>query len=56
MVEGEIQTIQKGIEKDLFDEHNKLLDKFYSLLSLTFIAFGFTFTVLNFTLGKITTL
>lgn len=52
MGEDDNQNLQKGIEKDLFDEHNKILDRFYSLISLTFTAFGFSLTVLTFTIGK----
>ncbi len=34
MAEDDFLNIQRGIEKDLFDEHNKILDRFYSLISL----------------------
>jgi hypothetical protein len=46
------EDIQRDIEKDLFDEYNKIVEKFYSLLSLIFATAGFTFTVINLTLGK----
>ena len=52
MVEDEIQTIQKNVEKDLFDEQNKILDRFYLLITLTFTAFGFSITVLSFIFGR----
>jgi hypothetical protein len=52
MVEGEIQTIQKNVEKDLFDEQSKILDRFYSLIILTFTAFGFSITALTFIFGR----
>lgn len=49
MVDGDIQ---RGIEKDLFDEYYKFMERFYSLLSLIFATAGFSFTVINLTLGK----
>jgi len=52
MVEDEILTIQKNVEKDLFDEQNKILDRFYSLITLTFTAFGFYITALTFIFGR----
>ncbi|MGB9939176.1 hypothetical protein [Methanosarcina sp.] len=51
-VEDEIQTIQRNIEKDLFDEQSKILDRFYSLITLTFTAFGFSITALTFFFGR----
>lgn len=48
MVEDEIQAIQKSVEKDLFEEQNKVLDRFYSLITLTFTAFAFSITALSF--------
>lgn len=52
MEEDEIQTIQKNVEKDLFDEQSKILDRFYSLIILTFTAFGFSITALTFIFGR----
>lgn len=52
MEEDEIQAIQKNIEKDLFDEQSKILDRFYSLITLTFTTFGFTITALSFFFGR----
>jgi hypothetical protein len=52
MVEDEIQTIQRNVEKDLFDEQSKILDRFYSLIILTFTAFGFSVTALTFIFGR----
>jgi FtsH-binding integral membrane protein len=50
--EDEIQIIQRNVEKDLFEEQNKILDRFYSLITLTLTAFGFTITVLTFFFGR----
>jgi hypothetical protein len=47
-----VDDIQRGFEKDLFDEYYKFMDRFYALLSLIFATAGFTFTVINLTLGK----
>ncbi len=47
-----VDNIQREIEKDLFDEYHKFMEKFYALLSLIFATAGFTFTVINLTLGK----
>lgn len=52
MVEDEIHTMQRNIEKDLFEEQNKILDRFYSLIILTFTAFGFSITALTFIFGR----
>jgi hypothetical protein len=52
MAEDDFLNIQRGIEKDLFDEHNKILDRFYSLISLMFAAAGFSLTVITFVIGK----
>ena len=52
MAEDDFLNIQRGIEKDLFDEHNKMLDRFYSLISLMFAASGFSLTVITFVIGK----
>ncbi len=52
MVEDEIQAIQKSVEKDLFEEQNKVLDRFYSLITLTFTAFAFSITALSFFSGE----
>lgn len=52
MEEDEIQTMQRNIEKDLFEEQNKVLDRFYSLITLTFTAFGFSITALSFVFGR----
>lgn len=52
MVEDEIQAIQKNVEKDLFEEQSKVLDRFYSLITLTFTAFGFSITALSFFSGE----
>lgn len=49
---NDVQTIQKNVEKDLFDEQSKILDRFYSLITLTFTAFGFSITVLSFVFGR----
>lgn len=57
MVVEDSQNIQERIEKDLFDEHNKILDRFYSLIGLMFTASGFTLTVITFSICKgVTTL
>ena len=48
----ENNEIQREIEKDLFEEYYKFMEKFYALLSLIFATAGFTFTVINLTLGK----
>jgi hypothetical protein len=53
-VEGNIQTTQRDVEKDLFDEQNKILDRFYSLITLTLTAFGFSMTALTFFIGRAT--
>jgi len=52
-VEDEIQTIQRNIEKDLFYEQNKILDRFYSLITLIITTFGFTITAITFFLGRV---
>ena len=52
MADDDFLNIQRGIEKDLFDEHNKMLDRFYSLISLMFAASGFSLTVITFVIGK----
>ncbi len=52
MEENEVLTIQKNVEKDLFDEQNKIMDRFYSLMILTFTVFGFSVTVLTFIFGR----
>jgi len=52
MVEDEIQTVQRNVEKDLFEEQSKVLDRFYSLIILTFTAFGFSITSLTFIFGR----
>ncbi|WP_410507388.1 hypothetical protein RSJ42_11255 [Methanosarcina hadiensis] len=52
MVENETQAIQKNVEKDLFEEQSKILDRFYSLITLTFTAFGFSITALSFFFGR----
>jgi FtsH-binding integral membrane protein len=51
-VENEIQTLQRDIENDLFDEQSKILDRYYSLITLTITTFGFTITALTFFFGK----
>lgn len=51
-VEDQVQTIQRNIEKDLFYEQSKILDRFYSLITLTFTAFGFSITALTFFFGR----
>jgi magnesium-transporting ATPase (P-type) len=51
-VEDEIQTMQRNIEKDLFYEQSKVLDRFYSLITLTITTFGFTITALTFFLSR----
>ena len=57
MVVEDSQNIQERIEKDLFDEHNKILDRFYSLIGLIFTASGFTLTVITFSISRgVTTL
>lgn len=53
-VENEIQTMQRNIEKDLFDEQSKVLDRFYSLITLTITTFGFTITALTFFISRLT--
>jgi FtsH-binding integral membrane protein len=52
MEEDEVQTIQRNVEKDLFDEQGKIMDRFYSLMLLTFTIFGFTITALSFLFGR----
>ena len=52
MVEDEIQAVQIRVERDLFEEQNKILDRFYSLIILTITVSGFSFTFLTFMLGK----
>lgn len=48
----EDNDVQKEIEEELFKEYYKFMDKFTALLSLIFATAGFTFTVINLTLGK----
>jgi FtsH-binding integral membrane protein len=48
MEDEEIQIIQKNVEKDLFEEQSKILDRFYSLITLTLTAAGVSLTVLTF--------
>lgn len=52
MVEDEITAVQRSIEKDLFEEQSKILDRFYSLITLTITTFGFTITALTFFFGR----
>jgi len=52
MVDEDIQHIQKSVERDLFEEQNKILDRFYSLITLTITVSGFSFTFLTLMLGK----
>jgi hypothetical protein len=52
MVEDETQVMQRNVEKDLFEEQSKVLDRFYSLIILTFTAFGFSITSLTFIFGR----
>jgi lipopolysaccharide export LptBFGC system permease protein LptF len=52
MVEDETQAMQRNVEKDLFEEQSKVLDRFYSLIILTFTAFGFSITALTFIFGR----
>lgn len=52
MVDEEIQHIQKSVERDLFEEQNKILDRFSSLIILTITVTGFSFTFLTLMLGK----
>lgn len=52
MEENGALTIQKNVEKDLFDEQSKILDRFFSLIILTFTAFGFSITALTFMFGR----
>lgn len=47
-VEDEVQTMQRNVEKDLFYEQGKILDRFYSLITLIITTFGFTITALTF--------
>ena len=54
MAEEEIQTMQRDVEKDLFDEQNKVLDRYYSLIILIITTFGFTITALTFFLSRVT--
>lgn len=51
-VEDELQIMQRNVEKDLFYEQNKILDRFYSLITLIITVFGFTITALTFFLGR----
>jgi cytochrome b subunit of formate dehydrogenase len=53
-VEDEVQTMQRNVEKDLFYEQSKILDRFYSLITLIITTFGFTITALTFFLGRLT--
>lgn len=48
LVEMDIRNIQEKIEKDIFDEHNRVLENFHSLISLIFTSAGFSFTLINF--------
>lgn len=52
MVEDENQATQRSIEKDLFEEQNKTLDRFFSLITLTFTVFGFSIAALSFVYGR----
>ncbi len=52
MEEEEIQHMQRSIERDLFEEQNKILDRFSSLITLTITISGFSFTFLTIMLGK----
>ena len=52
MVDEEIQHIHKSVERDLFEEQNKILDRFYSLITLTITVTGFSFTFLTLMIGK----
>lgn len=47
---------KKKIEKDIFDEYNRVLEKFHSLISLIFASAGFSFTLIIFYCGKSATL
>ncbi len=51
--EDEFQTMQRNVEKDLFYEQNKILDRFYSLITLIITTFGFTITAITFFLGRV---
>jgi hypothetical protein len=52
MLEDEKQNIQINIEKELFYEQSKILDRFYSLMTLAFAAAGISFTALTFIFGR----
>jgi cell division protein FtsL len=51
-VEDETQTVQRIIEKDLFEEQSKVLDRFYSLITLSITTLGFTLTAVTFFFGR----
>ncbi|WP_292389612.1 hypothetical protein [Methanosarcina sp. UBA5] len=53
-VEDEIQIMQRNVEKDLFYEQSKILDRYYSLITLIITTFGFTITALTFFLSRLT--
>lgn len=53
-VEDEVQTMQRNVEKDLFYEQSKILDRYYSLITLIITTFGFIITALTFFLGRLT--
>lgn len=52
-VEDEIQIMQRNVEKDLFYEQSKILDRYYSLITLIITTFGFTITALTFFLSRL---
>lgn len=49
---GDETALQRNVEKDLFEEQNKILDRFYTLLTLSIVTGGFTFTILTFMFGR----
>ena len=49
------QTMQERIEKDLFDVHHRILEKFHSLINLIFASAGFSFALINYSRDKSTT-
>jgi Cytochrome b subunit of formate dehydrogenase len=53
-VEDELQTMQRNVEKDLFYEQGKILDRYYSLITLIITTFGFIITALTFFIGRLT--
>jgi hypothetical protein len=47
-----MSDVQREVEKDLFEEHNKILDRFSSLIFFIFFATCFSFIIITFTTNK----